>query len=161
MDIEIAKTGKMLYQFPNDVAIALIECGLATQIVPKAKPPAPAPQEWCLVTRLMGNAVQPVVCIQHFVNGQRTYYDGPAAGAAFGFQTRRWIAPVDGEAEGHYGFAGPTPPTHILEAYWAQHTADGRTVAAPTQPGYRPPGPSAALTEAQQAEAANRAYKNR
>jgi hypothetical protein len=150
---------RMFYQVDPTVAELFVAAGLAEHIVPatpKQKPQDSDP-EWCLVTKLIGNAIQPVVCIQHFVNGQRTYYDGPAAGAAFGFQTRRWIAPVDGEAEGHYGFAGPTPPKHILEAYWAQHTADGRAVTAPTLAGDRPPGVSAARTEGQKAED----YKNR
>lgn len=150
--------GRMFYQVDATIAELFVAAGLAEHIVPKAAQPKPQEPEWQIVIKKVGNAVQEVACIQHFVNGQRTFYSGPPEHAACGFLVRSWVAPAPGEAEGHYGSVGPIPTPHILQAY--REAYNDAPYRVPTA-GDRPPGASTALSEGQKAEAALREHKNR
>src|SRR5208282_557392 len=121
MDIEITKTGKMLYQFPNDVAIALIECGLATQIVPKAKPPAPTFPEW-------GVCIYPKTgeyYIRHVIGATTEEFKGDVAAAKNAFKSVHWN-PESQKRE----LMGPDTPDWVIEELAALR---GQPLAAQVQ----------------------------
>jgi hypothetical protein len=102
----ISQITKPFYEFPSDVAAALIQAGIATPIVKAA--PVPTEAGWYIGRGLRD---KPLITL-HLPSGEKRTYNGPPAGAADGFRFRRWSAEKQG-----YVLDGPVPPASVVEAY--------------------------------------------
>ncbi len=116
MNITIVSTGRTFYEFPSDVAAALIECGLAKQVV-KDKPQTPQPQmpTFGIGANLDGDAT----IVLRMPDGSVSQYDGPAEHARDAFKVLRWSA-----SEQRRTLQGPEPTTEVLTAYESAKRAE-------------------------------------